>query len=176
MTITMPWQGTGSRRAVDKLADTRRQLAAVQADNEALRARIKELRDRLDKTYTAWEAEAEMRGETEVIAGATMSQLQDAVAELVRLTTEVTALRAQVANLTSVTVPPMVRAIDPGDQATEPTGIDVRPLWEALREHGPVIPVPTPTAGTSPAHVPTWGTPDTDTVALPALRLVQGTT
>jgi hypothetical protein len=166
MTITLPWRGTGSRRAVDK-------LTAVRADNTRLLADNNELRSRHAQTYTAWKTEAQLRAEAEIVAACTQSQLEETQAENERLTTEVTALRAQIANLTGVTVPPMVRDIDPGDHATEPTGIDVRPLWEALREHGPVIPVPTPTAGTSPAHIPTWTAAD-NTVALHVLRLVPG--
>lgn len=173
VTIILPWRGTGSRRAVDKLTETRRQLAAIQADNKALHARIVELRGCHEQTYMAWEAETGLRAEAEIVASCTQSQLEEAQAENERLTTEVTALRAQIANLTGVTVTPWLRDIDPDDHPTEPGGIDVRPLWEALDRHGPVIPV-IPTVGTSPAHIPTWGTAD-DTVALPVLRLMPGT-
>ncbi|MDR3083431.1 MAG: hypothetical protein LBV60_21355, partial [Streptomyces sp.] len=112
MTITLPWRGTGSRRAVDKLATLERQLAAVQTDNaqllahrDAALAHIEDLRDRHAQTYKAWEEEAQLRGEAEMAAALTQSQLEDAQADIDRLETEVRALRAQIANLTAVTVP-----------------------------------------------------------------------
>lgn len=42
------------------------------------------------------------------------------------------ALQARTANENAVTVPPMVRPVDPDEQPTEPRGIDVRTLREAL--------------------------------------------
>jgi hypothetical protein len=58
---------------------------------------------------------------------------------------ENTALRARLANATSVTAPAAIRDIDPDDQPTSPTGFDVRPLWDALG----IVP-----GSTSPTHVP----------------------
>lgn len=45
------------------------------------------------------------------------------------------ALKARLANENAVTVPPMHRDIDPDDQPTEPGGISVRTLREALNPH-----------------------------------------
>jgi hypothetical protein len=42
------------------------------------------------------------------------------------------ALKARVDNEHAITVPPMRRDVDPDEQATEPGGIDVRTLREAL--------------------------------------------
>lgn len=42
------------------------------------------------------------------------------------------ALKARVDNEHAVTVPPMHRDVDDDEQATEPAGIDARPLHEAL--------------------------------------------
>ncbi|MER6821624.1 hypothetical protein ABT316_19200 [Streptomyces cellulosae] len=42
------------------------------------------------------------------------------------------ALQARTANENAVTVPPMVRPVDPDEQPTEPHGVDVRTLREAL--------------------------------------------
>ncbi|KOU17057.1 hypothetical protein [Streptomyces sp. WM6349] len=58
---------------------------------------------------------------------------------------ELTELRAALANATSVTAPAAVRNIDPGDLPTSPTGINVRPLWDALG----IVP-----GNTSPSHAP----------------------
>lgn len=45
---------------------------------------------------------------------------------------QLTALKARVANDTAISVPPMRRDVDPDEQPTEPGGIDVRTLREAL--------------------------------------------
>ncbi|MFI8531754.1 hypothetical protein ACIGMX_16130 [Streptomyces aquilus] len=49
-----------------------------------------------------------------------------------RLDEQLTALRSRVANEHAVTVPPMHRDVDPDERPTEPGGIDVRTLREAL--------------------------------------------
>ena len=41
-------------------------------------------------------------------------------------------VQARLANENAVTVPPMVRPVDPDEQATEPCGINVRTLRDAL--------------------------------------------
>lgn len=58
---------------------------------------------------------------------------------------EIDGLRAALANATSVTAPASQRGIALDDQPTNPTGTNVRPLWDALG----IIP-----GNTSPAHVP----------------------
>ncbi|MGA5330986.1 hypothetical protein ACPCJT_20375 [Streptomyces griseoincarnatus] len=45
---------------------------------------------------------------------------------------QILALKARTANETAVTVPPWQRPVDPDEQPTEPHGIDVRTLREAL--------------------------------------------
>lgn len=54
-------------------------------------------------------------------------------------------LRAALANATSTSVPARQRDIEPGDEPTSPTGINVMPLWTALG----IVP-----GNTSPSHVP----------------------
>lgn len=170
MTITLPWRGSGTRRAVDRLADLERQLAAAQADNASLltwRAKaldiVEELEDRYKQTYKAWEAEAALRAETESVAGCTQSDLQEVTADRDRLQAEVTALRAQLANRNAISTAIGERDIDPGDHPTEPAGIDVRSLRERF-ETGRVVSLHhSPHAAIDPAHFPVL-----------AVRLVKG--
>lgn len=58
---------------------------------------------------------------------------------------EIAGLRAALANATSVSAPAAVRDIAPDDQPTSPTGINVKPLWDALG----IVP-----GSTDPAHIP----------------------
>lgn len=162
MTITLPWQGTGSRRAVDEVARLRHQLAGVGHLIKGLRLQVADAETARDRAN----AKAGRYDEAEARANAA----EQAAAEL---KDELLELRAFKARTLAVTVQPMHRDIDPDDHPTEPTGINVQPLWDALRQHGPVIPV---TVAADPAHVPAWAVLDTGTVALPVLadRLMQG--
>ena len=161
MTITMPWQGTGNRRAVDEVVRLRHQLAGAGILIQGLRLQITDAetaRDRANEKANRLSEADTLRERAEQA----MADLKDELLEL----------RAFKARTLAITVPPMHRDIDPGDQATEPTGIDVRPLWEALRPHGPVTPVPV----TSPARLPSRAVPaDDDTVQFVVLadQLVQ---
>lgn len=58
---------------------------------------------------------------------------------------EIDGLRAALANATSVSTPAAVRDVAADEQPTSPTGVNVRPLWDAL---GIVR------GSTSPSHVP----------------------
>lgn len=72
-------------------------------------------------------------------------ELSGALWDLEEAQREITSLKAALANATSVTPRPAIRDIAPDDQPTSPTGINVRPLWDALG----IVP-----SNTSPAHVP----------------------
>lgn len=72
-------------------------------------------------------------------------KLSGALYDLEEAQREITELRSALANATSVTTPPAVREVEPGDAPTSPTGINVRPLWDALG----IVP-----GNTSPSHVP----------------------
>ncbi|MEV0779237.1 hypothetical protein [Streptomyces sp. NPDC050428] len=63
-------------------------------------------------------------------------ELSGARQDLAEQETELVALRAFKANVLAVSVPTVGdREVTPDDRPTEPAGIDVRPLWDALREH-----------------------------------------
>lgn len=72
-------------------------------------------------------------------------RLSGALWDLEEAQREITSLKAALANATSITPRPATRDIDPDDQPTSPTGINVRPLWDALG----IVP-----GNTSPAHIP----------------------
>jgi uncharacterized coiled-coil DUF342 family protein len=159
VTITMPWQGTGSRRAVDEVARLRHELAGAGHLIESLRGQVddsNEARDRANEKAGKYD-EAAARADA---AEQAMAEMQSELREL----------RAHIANCQSVTVPPMERDIDPGDHPTVP--VDVKSVQERFAS-GPVLSLHhSPQA--SPAHVPFWVQPDdTIEVPVPADRLVQ---
>ncbi|MFB7647192.1 hypothetical protein ACFC0S_17070 [Streptomyces sp. NPDC056084] len=158
MTITMPWQGTGSRRAVDR-------LAVVEAENARLAARQAAADDFFDRitadnadVHALWryaEGKAADAENVVVCQEATIRDLERQVRELEeRLTVAVKADAA-------------------GSRTQE---IDVRSLTERFASGSVVSLHHSPQAAASPTHVPGWVKPDTDTVELPVLadRLVQG--
>lgn len=163
MTITMPWQGTGSRRAVDEVARLRHQLTGAGILIQGLRLQVEDAETARDKANAKAGRYDEAEART-AAAEQAMGELKD----------ELLDLRAFRARTLAVTVTPWQRAIDPGDQPTEPT--DVRDLRTRFAT-GPVRAHHQSPQATSPAHVPAWVMPDTDTVALPVLadQLVQGT-
>lgn len=176
MTLTLPWRSAGKHTVEARLRRTQRHLAEVQADNAwllAVKAAADDYFARLvadrDDVYDAYQQMANRVIDSELVASHAQSDLETANADRERLATEVTALQAQIANLTAIR-PLGHHAFDP--EATLPTGIAVKPPWEAYQQYGPVIPVPAHTAGTSPA----WSAPDADVVQLPVLadRLTQG--
>jgi predicted nucleic acid-binding Zn-ribbon protein len=157
MTLTLPWQGTGSHRAVD-------QLAVVNAENAKLRARQAEadryfnqiIADNAD-VHALWqyaEHKAACAENVVVCQEATIRDLERQISELKeRLTVAVKADAA----------------------AARTQEIDVRSLTERFAS-GPVVSLHhSPQAAVDPAHIP-FLVPDTDTVKLPVLadRLVQG--
>ncbi|GGJ87290.1 hypothetical protein GCM10011583_18540 [Streptomyces camponoticapitis] len=63
-------------------------------------------------------------------------ELSGAREDLAAQTAELIALRAFKANVLAVSVPAVgTRQVEPDDRPTEPAGINVRPLWDALRDH-----------------------------------------
>jgi hypothetical protein len=58
---------------------------------------------------------------------------QEAEQRVEALTARLRIFEARDANASAVTVPRMHRDVDPDEQATEPGGIDVRPLREAFK-------------------------------------------
>ncbi|MFD9567721.1 hypothetical protein [Streptomyces sp. NPDC059994] len=138
-----------ARHSADgQLRATQRQLAACQAGNAAQLNWRKAadvyfeqlLADRAD-VYAAWQQATQRAAEAEMVAVCAQADLDDMTAERDQLAAENTALRAQLANAQALTVPAAHRDIDPDDQPTDPIGVRVTTLWDALNAHGPVIPV-----------------------------------
>jgi chromosome segregation ATPase len=144
----LSFRGTGTRRAIDKVADLRAenrrltraaddmacQLVAMATQIDELKTERNELKDSLDAGAIDY-------------AGV-LQDLDFANAEVARL-------RAELATRDAVTVPPMERdttAVE--DQATAP--IDVRPLREAaeLGLLGPVVRISTSGASADPGRIP----------------------
>jgi hypothetical protein len=97
-----------------------------------------------DDVYEAWEQARQQAADAELVVVCQQADIEE-------LQRENAQLRAQLANATRVTVPPMERDTRNGaDQATAP--IDVRPLWDAICI-GPIVRVDNPQA-TDPTHVP----------------------
>ncbi|MFF8412893.1 hypothetical protein [Streptomyces omiyaensis] len=132
-----PWRGTGAHRA-----PTRSELAA---ENEQFRAR--ELA--ADDFFTRLLADRDSLDQA--LENATVRYLQaEAVVscqdrQIAALEAQATELTAQLATARSVSLPTGHRAIDLGDEPTEPAGINVIPLREALGEVlGPLVGRPVP--------------------------------
>jgi len=155
-------KGTGSRRAVDKVAElrdeNRRLLTIIAGSDDAFML----LRQELGET-------AAKQGAAEELVVQQQADIDDLTAERDEWRNEALRLRARFgpqiaaeANAHAVDVPPGIRPIDgPQDQATGP--IYVKPLWDALGA-GPTAAV------TDPGHVaPSWVRED-DTVPVPAVR------
>ncbi|MFE4867648.1 hypothetical protein [Streptomyces sp. NPDC056682] len=162
MTITMPWQGTGTRRAIDEVARLRHQLAGAGILIQGLRLQVADAETARDKAN----AKAGRYDEAEARAAAVEQAMDDLKDELLEL-------RAFKARTLAVTVPAWHRDIDPGEQPTEP--IDVRSLTERFAT-GPVRTLHQSPQAVSPTHFPVCVVPDTDTVELPVLadQLAQG--
>lgn len=142
MSITIPWQrGHGHHRALDRIAELRYEnvrLMNRQAAADDYFAIL--MQDRADM-YTAWRDAVHRADLADDIATARLvaaceavTRAEEAEQDVADMRAELLELRAYKAENTAITVPPMVRdtsAVE--DQATAP--IDVRPLWDALREH-----------------------------------------
>lgn len=124
-------KGHGRRRAVDKLAELRRDLTMALTHLHAAGDEIALLRNDL--------ADARTRQlESDEVIVQQLVNLEDLRAERDQLLEDVAALRARFgpqlaaeANANAITVPLAIRPVDgPEDEATAP--IDVRPLWDAL--------------------------------------------
>lgn len=114
-------RGTGTHRlsAAELREENRLLLAREVAASDFFNLLI---RDR-DDVYAAWEQSQQQAADAELVV---VCQ-QDAIE---KLAAEVTRLRAQLANLSAIDVPPMERDTSDGaDQATGP--IDVQTLWQA---------------------------------------------
>ncbi|MFD9630139.1 hypothetical protein [Streptomyces violascens] len=159
MTITLPWQGTGSRRAVD-------QLAAVKQRNTVLERRQTEA-DRFFQQITADNADVHALWQ--------YAENKAACAEKVVVCQEsvIRDLERQISELEE-RLSVAVRADAAGSRTQE---IDVRSLTERFAS-GPVRTLYHSPQAASPAYVPVPAPAptDSDTVALPALadQLVQG--
>lgn len=136
-------------RVHDKLAETEAHLTAVQADNAKLLNQQAATDDYVQILLADWAALddgwrqlAKRTAAAEITAACMQQELQE--------------LRAFKANHTKVSAPPGHRDIDPGDHPTEPTGIHVRPLWDALGI-GNVITVPGNSDPTATPRQTTWG-------------------
>ncbi|MFD7185541.1 hypothetical protein ACFV90_36965 [Streptomyces sp. NPDC059904] len=136
-------RGTGSRRAVDKVAELRDENRRLLTITHRAGDHVALLERDLAEARTA-------QGEAEEL----VVQLQ---ADKGDLTDEVQALRAELANRDAVTVPPMERDTSNGaDQATAPMGINVRSLREAADAGllSPVIRISAKGASADPGHPP----------------------
>ncbi|MPY47072.1 hypothetical protein [Streptomyces acidicola] len=137
-------KGSGSRRAVDKVAELRRNEITLLTNLHAAGDEVALLREDL---ATAGARQAE----TEQVVVQQQADIDDLTAERDQLAEELTALKSRFggqlaaeANANAVTVPGGYRdtsAIE--DQATDPIGIDVRTLREAA-EAGLLGPVTDP--------------------------------
>ncbi|MEU1071846.1 MULTISPECIES: hypothetical protein [unclassified Streptomyces] len=141
MSMTQLWRGGGSRRAVDKVAELRAENVKLLTRQAAADDYFALLTADRDDVYAAWRAAKQRAAEAELVAVCVAADLDDMTAERDQLAVENTALRARLANAQALTVPAPHRDIDPDDQPTDPMGIQVTTLWDALAEHGPVIPV-----------------------------------
>lgn len=155
MALNLLPKGTGRRRAVDKLAEVRRDLAKALTYLHAAGDEIALLRNDVIEAQRK-------QAEAEEIVVQQQADIDDLRAERDELLAEVLALRARFsaqlaaeANANRINVPPMVRI--GADQDTHPHGINAMPLWEA-RDAGLLGPV------TDPGRVG----PNDDTQPIPA--------
>ncbi|TVL89822.1 hypothetical protein CD790_25860 [Streptomyces sp. SAJ15] len=152
MTVSLSrLRGSGKRRAADALADLR-------DENRRLRRASDDLACALN---TAKAAIVALQAERNGLAERLDTEAID-TAELHQLRAENGQLRAQLARLTAVDVPPMVRDVEPGiDDATWPHGLDCRSLQQRFAA-GPVIHLSRSPGSTDPRHIPSWAQPDGD--------------
>lgn len=131
MALNLLPKGTGRRRAVDKVAELRRDLNLALSHLHAAGDEIALLRE--DLTVARG-----MQAEAEELVVKQQADIDDLTAERDQWMAEALALKARFsaqlaveANTHRIDVPPMVRPVDgPEDEATAP--IDVQPLWDAL--------------------------------------------
>lgn len=122
--------GTGIRRYT---------RAHCRHDRDAARAEVRRLEAEIRKLDTAAHRSAQRihQLEMDAVDVSVERQLRELAEEkAVDYEARYFALKACVDNDNAVTVPPMQRDVDPDEQATEPGGIDVRTLREAL-DHSP---------------------------------------
>lgn len=122
--VRRSWRASGSHRAPSRRAvrDENKVLRARQAAAEELCARLVKDRDAL---YVAWQAEARRACEAELVVACQQRELQEHRALAQRL-------RAELRNTNAAPLPVPRRETGPDEQLTEPRGIAVRPLHEAL--------------------------------------------
>lgn len=121
----------GGKHRVPSVRELQRHIAELQLSRRILKATAHRL--------------AVDNGRLERQLDAAGIELSGARWDLEEAQREITSLKAALANATSVTPRPAVRDIAPDDQPTSPTGINVRPLWDALG----IVP-----GNTSPSHIP----------------------
>jgi hypothetical protein len=131
MALNLLPKGTGRRRAIDKVAELRRDLSLALSQMHAAGDEIALLQQDL--------AEARgMQAEAEEIVVQQQATVDELTTERDSWRDQALALKARFsaqlaadANANRIDVLPMIRPIDgPEDQATGP--IDVRPLWDAV--------------------------------------------
>lgn len=127
MSLSLPrLRGTGQHRGKTP-AQLRRELDQATCDLVAMATRLLEV--------------TEERNELEAQLDETGIELSGVRLDLETATEELTAVKAQLANATAVSVPAGRRDVDPGDQPTQP--IPVLTLQQA-HGIGPVVPVRDP--------------------------------
>jgi hypothetical protein len=142
-------KGTGSRRAVDKVAELRDENVALLNRQAAADDFFALLTQDRNEVYAAWEFERAKRHEAEEAAARMQSESDEWRDRFLALQARFGPQLAAEANANRVDVPPMVRdttAVE--DQATGP--IYVQPLWDAS-DAGLLGPV------NDPGHVHTEG-------------------
>src|SRR5690606_25867082 len=125
-------KGTGRRRAVDKVselrAETRRLRTLIAGAGDAFALLHQQLAEAHGKQAEAEETVVQQQATIDDLTAERDSWRDDALAHRARFGPQI----AAEANANRVSVPSWVRdTSDPADQATEPQGINVRPLWAA---------------------------------------------
>lgn len=158
MTITLPWQGTGSHRSIDRLHAEEAKTRQLTEDLARATSQIAELKAEYKATYEAWKFAEHKASDAEQVVVCQESVIRD-LERQIREGKE----RLNVASLADAA----------GARTQE---IDVRSLSERFAT-GPVRTLYRSPQAANPAHVPAWVMPDADTVALPVLadQLVNGT-
>src|SRR5690606_21147195 len=125
-------KGTGRRRAVDKVAElrdeNRRLLTLIAGADDAFALLHQQLAEAHGKQAEAEEIVVQQQATIDDLTAERDTWRDDALALRARFGPQI----AAEANANRVSVPSWARdTSDPADQATEPQGINVRPLWAA---------------------------------------------
>ncbi|WP_282790840.1 hypothetical protein [Streptomyces sp. CC224B] len=108
-------------------------ISGLLDQNTRLRDAHCELEAQLEQAGTDYAGALEELQRSQTKIEQLRGRVRQAVQEATDLRLQLAPYLAAEANATSITVPPMCRDTShPDDQATDPHGINVRPLWEAL--------------------------------------------